>query len=51
MILITGATGNVGRELVKELINSKTPFKIASHRKNREYVYFDFGKPLPFARH
>ncbi|WP_339812401.1 SDR family oxidoreductase [Paenibacillus sp. FSL R7-0189] len=42
MILITGATGNVGREVVNELRKSETPFKIVSHRKDSEYVYFDF---------
>lgn len=48
MILITGASGNVGRELVKELTNSSTPFKIASHRKNSEAVYFDFEDATSF---
>ncbi|MGA4467104.1 SDR family oxidoreductase [Bacillus bombysepticus] len=42
MILITGATGNVGREVVKNLVKKNVEFQIATHRKNQTGVYLNF---------
>ncbi|MEK4736884.1 MULTISPECIES: SDR family oxidoreductase [Bacillus] len=42
MILVTGATGNVGGEVVKGLIQRKAIFKVATRRREAEGVYFDF---------
>ena len=37
MILITGATGNIGTELVKRLVSKRTPIRIITRdeKKNR----------------
>ncbi|MET3195715.1 SDR family oxidoreductase [Bacillus sp. OAE603] len=45
MILVTGATGNVGREVVKELQRLHIDFKISTHRKNTENIYLNFEDP------
>ncbi|MED3352856.1 SDR family oxidoreductase [Bacillus thuringiensis] len=45
MILVTGSTGNVGKEIVKALIQSDVKFQVATHRKENEGVYFDFENP------
>ncbi|MFB7121560.1 SDR family oxidoreductase [Bacillus tropicus] len=45
MILVTGATGNVGKEVVKELIKRNATFKVATRRRETEEVYFDFENP------
>ncbi|HDR6312512.1 TPA: SDR family oxidoreductase [Bacillus cereus] len=45
MILVTGATGNVGREVVKNLIKRKATFQVTTHKKNEEGVYLDFENP------
>ncbi|ASL62600.1 SDR family oxidoreductase [Bacillus cereus] len=45
MILVTGATGNVGKEIVKALIQRNTKFQVATHRKESKGVYFDFENP------
>ncbi|TQR46403.1 SDR family oxidoreductase [Paenibacillus popilliae] len=45
MILITGATGNVGREVVRNLSNKHVEFQVASHRKNQTGVYLNFEDP------
>ncbi|WP_410768897.1 SDR family oxidoreductase [Fontibacillus sp. BL9] len=48
MILITGASGIVGREVVKELEFKGISYKIASRQKGGEHIYFDFRDPLSF---
>ncbi|PEQ87948.1 NAD(P)-dependent oxidoreductase [Bacillus thuringiensis] len=45
MILITGSSGNVGREVVKALTNKNVEFQVATHRKNQAGVYFNFEDP------
>ncbi|MGA4463139.1 SDR family oxidoreductase [Bacillus bombysepticus] len=45
MILVTGATGNVGKEIVKALMQKNATFQVATHRKERKGVYFDFEDP------
>ncbi|WAI36474.1 MAG: NAD(P)H-binding protein [Bacillus paranthracis] len=45
MILITGSSGNVGKEVVKALTNKNVEFQIATHRKHQEGVYFNFEDP------
>ncbi|PRS99028.1 NAD(P)-dependent oxidoreductase [Bacillus wiedmannii] len=45
MILITGATGNAGREVVKNLLNKNVEFQVATHRKNQAGVYLNFEDP------
>ncbi|MGN4446736.1 SDR family oxidoreductase [Bacillus cereus group sp. MYBK79-1] len=45
MILVTGATGNVGKEIVKALIQRSANFQVATHRKESKGVYFDFENP------
>ncbi|MGA4467125.1 SDR family oxidoreductase [Bacillus bombysepticus] len=42
MILVTGATGNVGREVVKNLMKRNANFQVATHRREKKGVYFDF---------
>lgn len=42
MILITGATGNVGREVVRQLKNEGVLCKTASHRKDQGDRYLNF---------
>lgn len=42
MILITGATGNVGREVVNALKKMEVSFKTTSHRKDNHCIYLDF---------
>jgi len=59
MILVTGATGNVGTEVIKKLAESKRPIRAfirnrtqASHitQPGVEIVEGDFAKPKTFAR-
>lgn len=45
MILVTGANGNVGREVVKELQRLHCEFKLSTHRKNTDHIYLDFEDP------
>ncbi|HDR4948994.1 TPA: SDR family oxidoreductase [Bacillus cereus] len=45
MILVTGATGNVGKEIVKALIQRNANFQVATHRKESKGVYLDFENP------
>ncbi|SCN32887.1 Uncharacterized protein BC067498_02985 [Bacillus cereus] len=45
MILVTGATGNVGKEVVKGLIKRNATFKVATRSRETEGVYFDFENP------
>ncbi|WP_256941561.1 NAD-dependent epimerase/dehydratase family protein [Bacillus thuringiensis] len=40
MILITGATGNVGREVVKNLAKKNVEFQIATHPKKSNRCIF-----------
>ncbi len=56
-ILVTGAPGNVGTEVVKSLAG-KVPFRVGAYRADRarqtlggdaEYVHFDFLDPATFA--
>ncbi|NPC92292.1 SDR family oxidoreductase [Bacillus sp. WMMC1349] len=42
MILLTGSTGTVGREIVKQLSDLDVPFKTTSRSKKGNGVYFDF---------
>lgn len=57
-ILVTGATGNVGAEVVQELLKKVTPFRVGAHDTTKvrlepsalmEVVTFDFLKPETFA--
>jgi len=59
MILITGATGNVGTEVIKKLSESKQPIRAFVRSRTRashiaqpgvELVEGDFAKPKTFAR-
>jgi uncharacterized protein YbjT (DUF2867 family) len=59
MILMTGATGTVGRELVKQLKASGAPFKIAAsspekvekaRAKGLDAVLLDYTRPETFAQ-
>ncbi|HDR7670869.1 TPA: SDR family oxidoreductase [Bacillus wiedmannii] len=45
MILITGATGNVGREVMNNLAQKNVDFQTATHRKNQTGVYLNFEDP------
>ncbi|AMR03402.1 SDR family oxidoreductase [Bacillus thuringiensis] len=45
MILVTGATGNVGKEVVKCLIKRNATFKVTTRSRETEGVYFDFENP------
>ena len=45
MILVTGATGNVGKEVVKGLIKRNATFKVTTRSRETEGVYFDFETP------
>lgn len=45
MLLITGATGTVGKEIVKKCIEKEFPFQIATRSREIEGVYFDFEDP------
>lgn len=45
MILVTGATGNVGREVVKNLARKNVEFQVTTHRKNQKGVYLNFEDP------
>lgn len=56
-ILVTGATGNVGSELIKQLVAQDVPIKAAVRNlekagsmgwKNVERVFFDYTKPETF---
>ncbi|WP_439108407.1 SDR family oxidoreductase [Bacillus cereus] len=48
MILVTGATGNVGQEVVKGLIERNAEFQIATRQREKEGIYFDFENPSSF---
>lgn len=48
MILVTGATGNVGQEVVKGLIERNAEFHIATRQRDKEEIYFDFENPASF---
>lgn len=45
MILVTGATGNVGKEIVKALIQRNANFQVTTHKKEGKGAYFDFENP------
>ncbi|PFE11795.1 SDR family oxidoreductase [Bacillus cereus] len=45
MILVTGATGHVGKEVVKALMQKNIDFQVATRRKESKGVYFDFEDP------
>ncbi|MCR6466153.1 SDR family oxidoreductase [Bacillus paranthracis] len=45
MILVTGATGHVGKEVVKTLMQKNVDFQMATRRKESKGVYFDFETP------
>lgn len=45
MILVTGATGHVGKEVVKTLMQKNVDFQVATRRKESKGVYFDFETP------
>lgn len=47
MILVTGATGHVGKEVVKTLMQKNVDFQVATRRKESKGVYFDFETPHP----
>jgi uncharacterized protein YbjT (DUF2867 family) len=53
MIVVTGATGKVGRELTRELRNIGAPFRVGSRApgsaEGAETVLFDFDRPETFA--
>ena len=56
MIFVTGASGNVGREVVAELIRHKADFRIGVHGSAADIespfhqnIAFDFWKPETFA--
>src|SRR6266404_1066070 len=54
MILVTGATGTVGSEVVKQLKASGAPFKITTSSpekvdKVKSEVLFDYTRPETFA--
>jgi len=47
-ILITGATGNVGRAVVQSLTQRNIPFRVATRRAeeaSEQKVYLDFLQP------
>ena len=47
-LLITGATGNVGRSVVQSLTERNIPFHVATRRAeeaNEQNVYLDFFQP------
>lgn len=52
MILVTGATGKVGQEVVKELQRRKAPFKVGARSPEKvagmDAVPFDFDRPETF---
>ncbi|MEX0879327.1 MAG: SDR family oxidoreductase [Thermoanaerobaculia bacterium] len=52
MILVTGATGKVGQEVVKELQKRKAPFKVGARSPEKvagmDAVPFDFDRPETF---
>jgi uncharacterized protein YbjT (DUF2867 family) len=52
MILVTGATGKVGQELVKELQRAGSPFKLGvrepANASATDAVLFDFDRPETF---
>jgi uncharacterized protein YbjT (DUF2867 family) len=35
MILVTGATGNIGTELVKRLVNKRTPIRVITRDEKK----------------
>lgn len=45
MILVTGATGHVGKEVVKTLMQRNADFQVATRRRESKGVYFDFETP------
>ncbi|WP_285769067.1 SDR family oxidoreductase [Peribacillus sp. SI8-4] len=49
MILITGSTGNVGREIVRNLQAEGIPFETASHRKDHGDRYLNFEDASSFS--
>jgi uncharacterized protein YbjT (DUF2867 family) len=53
MILVTGATGKIGRELVRELGRIGAPFRMGSRNSDgdgRDAVLFDFDRPETFGK-
>lgn len=42
MILVTGATGHVGKEVVHTLMQRNADFQMATRRRESKGVYFDF---------
>jgi uncharacterized protein YbjT (DUF2867 family) len=52
VILVTGATGKVGRELVKELRSAGAPFRVGARSPEKvsemDAVLFDFDRPETF---
>ncbi|KQL32683.1 NmrA family transcriptional regulator [Bacillus sp. FJAT-25509] len=45
MILVTGAKGTVGKEVVRELVKLHANFKISTSKKNTSDVYLNFEDP------
>ncbi|MGA5716776.1 SDR family oxidoreductase [Bacillus bombysepticus] len=45
MILVTGVTGHVGKEVVKALMQRNIDFQVATRKKESKGVYFDFENP------
>lgn len=45
LILVTGANGTVGKEVVRELQRLKAEFKVSTSKKNTNNVYLDFEDP------
>jgi uncharacterized protein YbjT (DUF2867 family) len=57
-ILVTGPTGNVGKEVIKVLLKNNVKIRAAAHdmgktwqlfKETVEYVPFDFGNPLTYS--
>ncbi len=57
MILVTGVTGNVGKEVINQLIGNGLPVKAAARNlaktestdlKETEIVLFDYDRPETF---
>ena len=45
LILVTGANGTVGKEVVRELLKVNANFKISTSKKNTSNVYLNFEDP------